>query len=48
MAFCEAQLWGAQKAQAVLSEEDMTYNNELVRGHLCFGCGSVHDMTRAE
>lgn len=47
MAFCEAQLWGAQKAQAVLSEEDMTYN-ELVRGHLCFGYGSVHDMTRGE
>lgn len=47
MAFCEAQLWGAQTAQAVLSEEDMTCN-ELVRGHLLFGYGSVHDMTRAE
>lgn len=47
MAFCEAQLWGAQKAQAVLSEEDMTCN-ELVRGHLSFGDGSLHDMTRAE
>lgn len=56
MAFCEAQLWGGvggdrvcgtQKAWAVLSEEDMTCN-ELVRGHLSFGYGSLHDMTKAE
>lgn len=48
MDFCEAQLWGAQEARAVLSsEEDMTCN-EPVRGHLSFGDGSLHDMTRAE
>lgn len=46
MAFCEAQLWGAQEAQA-LSEEDMTCN-ELVRGHLSFRDGSPHDTTGAE
>ncbi len=47
MAFCEAKLWGAQEARAVLSEEDMTCN-ELVSGQLSFGDGSLHDMTRAE
>lgn len=47
MAFCEAQLWGAQEARAVLSEEDMTCN-EFVRGHLSFGDGRLHDMNRAE
>lgn len=47
MAFCETQLWRAQKARAVLSEEDMTCN-ELVRGHLSFENGSLHDMTKAE
>lgn len=47
MAFCEAQLWGAQKAQAVLSEEDTTCN-ELVRGHLSFRDRSLHDTTNAE
>lgn len=47
MAFCEAQLWGAQRARAVLSKEDTTYN-ELVSGHLSFTEGTLHDMTRAE
>jgi len=47
MAFCEAQLWGAYRAWAVLSEEDMACN-ELVRGHLFFRESSLHYTTTAE
>lgn len=45
MAFCEGQLWGAQKARVVLSEEDMTCN-ELVRGYLSLEMAVC--MTRPE